>query len=140
MCNHFSLPGIKAIAYLAAMQLPDNLAMQSLAGLEIGILVDMMNIPFSGEPTCECTQTNAQGGSSEAVELVFLSNTQLPEEFHLAFVVIDANSRYFLIGTKEEHPAIERRQNFGAPQGDPSCYTYTISLTSPRALIPCKMS
>ena len=140
MCNHFSLPGIKAIAYLAAMQLPDNLAMQSLAGLEIGILVDMMNIPFSGEPTCECTQTNAQGGTSQTVEFVFRSILQLPEEFHLAFVVIDANSRYYLIGTKEEHPVIERLQSFGSPEGDPSSNTYTISLTSPRALIPCKMS
>lgn len=140
MCNHFSLPGVSCVAYLAANTLPAQLTMQSLAGLPVFIVADIMNIPFNGEPTCECTQTNAQGGPSESVELSFRTTMALPDEHHLAFLVIDANSRYYLIGTKEEHPLIERVQSFGTPDADPNSYTYNVSLVSPRALIPCKVS
>lgn len=140
MCNHYSLPGIKAIAYFASLMLPENITMQAMAGLKVRIAADMMNIPFSGEPTCECTGTNTHGCSSQQVELVFQTNILLPESYHLSFVVLDVNGNYHLIGTKEEHPIVELRKNFGTPQGDPSCNTYTISLTSPRALIPCSMS
>lgn len=139
MSSTFSLPGIKAISYLGANSLPANLAMQSMAGLPIVVIADLMNIPFNGEPTCEGTQTNAKAGTSQHVEFSFRSISQLPEEYHLAFVVIDANSNYYLIGTKEEHPLIERVQSFGTPDTDPNTYTYNIQLSAPRALIPCKV-
>lgn len=139
MTDRFSLPGIQAIAYLAALTLPENLCMQSLAGVPVHIMADMNNVPFNGEPLCECTQTNAQGGSSQSVEFSFRSTSELPSEFHLAFVVIDANGNYFLIGTKEEHPQIERVQSFGTPDGDPNTFSYTVSLIAPRALIPCRV-
>lgn len=139
MSNTFSLPGVKSIAYLAANTLPAELCMQSLSGLPVFVIADMMQVPFNGEPTCECTQTNAQGGSSQSVEFTFQATIPLPEEFHLAFVVIDANSNYYLIGTKEEHPLIERVQSFGTPDADPNTFTYNVQLTAPRALIPCKV-
>lgn len=140
MCNHFSLPGISCIAYLAANSLPSHLTMQSMAGLQIFVVSDLTNVPFNGEPTCECTQTNAQGSPSQSVELSFRATMQLPEEFHLAFLVIDANGDYYLIGTKEEHPLVERVQSFGSPDADPNSFTYNVSLTSPRSLIPCRVS
>lgn len=139
MTDKFALPGIQAIAYLAANMLSDNLCLQSLAGLPVHILADMNNVPFNGEPTCECTQTNVQAGSSQTVDFNFRSTSQLPEEFYLSFVVIDANGNYFLIGTKEEHPAIERVQSFGTPDGDPNTFSYNVRLTAPRALIPCRV-
>lgn len=139
MSNTFSLPGVKSIAYLAANTLPAELCMQSLSGLPVFVIADMMQVPFHGEPTCECTQTNAQRGSSQSVEFTFQATMPLPEEFHLAFMVIDANSNYYLIGTKEEHPLIERVQSFGSPDANPNTFTYNVQLTAPRALIPCKV-
>lgn len=139
MRTTFSLPGIQALAYLALNSLPDNLCMQSLAGLTIHLMCDLTNIPFSGEPVCECTQTNAHIGLSQAVELSFKTGLEIPEEFYLAFLVLDANGDFYLIGTKEEHPVIERVKSFGTPDADPNTYSYTISLTAPRALIPCKV-
>lgn len=140
MSKSFSLPGIKTIAYMASNLLPQELCMQSLAGMPIYVSADMFNVPFNGEPTCECTLTNASNGPSESVQFTFRANEVLPSEYHLAFLVIDANNDYYLIGTKEEHPLIERVRSFGTPESDPSTHTYTVSLTAPRALIPCRMN
>ena len=119
MDTHFSLPGIKSIAVASANALPSEL-----------------DIPFHGEATCECTQTYAPA-LSETVELTFSSLVELPSDTHIAILVTDANRIPYLIGTKEEHPAFERRQTFGNPDSDSNIYTYTIRMSAPRALIRC---
>ena len=136
MNTHFSLPGIKSIAVASANVLPSELAMQSLAGLPISAPSTAEDIPFHGETTCECTQTYAPA-LSETVELTFSSLVELPSDTHIAILVTDANCIPYLIGTKEEHPAIERRQTFGNPDSDSNIYTYTIRMSAPRALIRC---
>ena len=135
MNTHFSLPGIKSIAVIPANDLSSELAMQSLAGLPISPPMAEL-IPFHGEATCECTQTYAPA-LLEMVELTFSSLVELPADKHLAILVTDANHIPYLIGTKEEHPAIERRQTFGNPNSDSNLYTYTIRMSAPRALIRC---
>jgi hypothetical protein len=137
MSSHFSLPGIKSIAYLIADGLTEQLAMQSLAGLPIYIHIANTPIGFNGEPTCECTQSNAAVSPSQSVEFSFQSTEQLPDDRYLSILVTDVNGRSYLIGTKEEHPVIERVQSFGNPDSDPSTFTYNVTLTAPRALIPC---
>lgn len=136
MNTHFSLPGIKSIAVTEATDLPSQLAMQSLAGLPISAPYSPEDIPFHGEATCECTQTNTPA-QSETVELTFSSLVELPADKHLAFLVTDANRQPYLIGTREDHPAIERKQSFGSPDADSNLYTYTIQMNAPRALIRC---
>lgn len=136
MNTHFSLPGIKSIAVVYANDLPSELAMQSIAGLPISAPSTAEDIPFHGEATCECTQTYAPL-HAEKVELTFSSLVELPSDKHLAILVTDANRIPYLIGTKEEHPAIERRQTFGSPDADSNLYTYTIQMCAPRALIRC---
>lgn len=135
MNTHFSLPGIKSIAVASANDLPSELAMQSLAGLLISPPTAEV-IPFHGEATCECTQTYAPA-LSEMVELTFSSLVELPADKQLAILVTDANRIPYLIGTKEEHPAIERRQTFGNPDSESNLYTYTIRMSAPHALIRC---
>lgn len=135
MNTHFSLPGIKSISVIPANNLPSELAMQSLAGLPISPPTAEV-IPFHGEATCECTQTYAPA-LSEMVELTFSSLVELPADKQLAILVTDANRIPYLIGTKEEHPAIERRQTFGNPDSESNLYTYTIRMSAPRALIRC---
>ena len=135
----FSLPGIKSIDYLSADGLTEQLAMQSLAGMPLVIHTARTPIVFNGEPTCECTQTNAAVSPSQSIEFSFRSTQQIPDDRYLAFLVTDVNGRSYLIGTKEEHPLIERVQSFGNPDSEPSTFTYNVQLTSPRALIPCSI-
>lgn len=133
---NFSLPGIKSIAYAPASNLPTELAMQSLAGVPCFLPLGTVDIPFHGEATCECTQTTLPA-QAEAVELTFSSLMEIPVDQHLSFLVTDANRIPYIIGTREQHPAIERRQAFGSPEADSNLYTYSIQLNAPRALIRC---
>lgn len=136
MNTHFSLPGIKSIAVLPALELPSQLAMQSIAGLPVSAPYNPDDVPFHGEATCECTGTNTPA-QSETVELTFSSLVELPTSEHIAILVTDANRQPYLIGTREDHPAIERRQSFGSPDSESNLYTYTIKLNAARALIRC---
>ena len=141
MNTQFSLPGIQSIAYLLSQSLSEYLTMQAISKVPVAIDAALLNpICFSGEPTCECTQSNASIGLSQNLELTFCSKLQLPDNDYLAFLITDANGQSYLVGTKEEHPLIERVQSFGTPEGDPSTFTYRIQLTSPQALIPCSVA
>ena len=134
MNDLFSLPGVKSISYIPASSLADKLGVQALAGLPIYIHATPTPIEFNGDPTCECTHSNAGVSPSQSLEFSFRSTQQIPDDRYLAFL-----DHSYLIGTKEEHPLIERVQSFGNPDSDSSTFTYTIQLTSPRALIPCSI-
>jgi len=138
MNNKFSLPGIKRIAYLNAYELPDNLAMHALSGSPVVVAQPLTSIPFTGEVSCTCTRSNAQGASNESVELVFQSLLCLPEDIPLAFLVTDVNDRTYLIGVREQpFPLIESSQGLGSPDGESGTTTYTITHKSPKAMISC---
>jgi len=137
--NHsFSLPGIKCIAIINATTLPSDITLQSIAGVPVAVLQSMQHIHTTGEPTCVCTRNNAHNGSSQTVELSFESTDELPEEYPLSFLIIDAMDQAYLIGVLESpHPAIESSNNKGTPTGDSNTTTYSVKYTAPRALIPC---
>ncbi len=139
MNDLFSLPGVRSISYIPASSLADKLGVQALAGMPIYIHATPTPIEFNGDPTCECTHSNAGVSPSQSLEFSFRSTQQIPDDRYLSFLVVDVNGHSYLIGTKEEHPLIERVQSFGNPDSDPSTFTYTIQLTSPRALIPCSI-
>lgn len=134
-----SLPGIKSIAYINSNALPPELMMQAIAGLDIPTPTSSVKIPFHGEATCECTSIQTPS-ISESVELTFSSLADLPSDKHLAFLVTDANSIPYLVGTCEHYPSIERQRAFGSPDADSNLYTYTIKLSAPRALIRCTLA
>lgn len=134
----FALPGVKHIAFIDASLLPESLGQLGIAGVPIYIMGQFTPVPFSGEPTCIGSRTNASVGSSQTVELTFQSRIELPEDKHLAFLVIDANDSSYLIGTHEDpHPLIESEQTFGVPDTDANTTTYTVRYTAPRALLSC---
>lgn len=132
----FSLPGISAIAFIRSSDLLPDLTLQALADFPITINPEPTPIPFTGDATCETTQTNASVGPSQTAELSFLSRLQLPTDHYLAFLLTDANGQTYLLGTREDHPLIERIQSFGSPSADPSTFTYRVELSAPIALIP----
>ena len=138
MNNHFSLPGIKALAYVNALELPSDLGLVGISGLPLTLMVQSVDIPFTGEASCVCTRTNEHGAPNESVEMSFQSLLSLPDDVPLAFVVTDVNNRSFLVGGKEQPwPYVESSQGFGLPDGESSTTTYTITHKAPKALIPC---
>lgn len=138
MTDNFSLPGIKALAYVNALELPSDLGLVGISGTPLSLMVASVAIPFTGEATCTCTRSNANGAGNATVELVFQSLLALPEHMPLAFLVTDANDRCFLIGVQEQPwPYVESSQGLGLPDGESSTTTYTVTYKAPKALIPC---
>ena len=138
MNNRFSLPGIKTIAYINAQQLPSDLGLLAISGSPLTLISPSVDIPFTGEATCTCTRSNANGAGNDTVELSFQSLLELPEHVPLAFLVTDVNNRRFLIGTHEApFPYIESSQGLGLPDGESSTITYTVTYKAPKGLIPC---
>ena len=138
MNNHFSLPGIKAIAYINAQELPNDLGLLAISGTPLTLITPSVDIPFTVEATCTWTRSNANGAGNDTVELSFQSLLELPEHVPLAFLVTDVNNRRFLIGTHEApFPYIESSQDLGSPDGESATTTFTITYKAPKALIPC---
>lgn len=138
MNNHFSLPGIKSLRYINAMELPSDIGLLGISGMPLALMSPSVDIPFSGEATCTGTRSNANGASNETVELSFQSLLSLPEHIPLAFLVTDVNGRCFLIGTQERPwPYIESSQGLGLPDSESSTITYTVTYKAPKGLIAC---
>ena len=138
MNNHFSLPGIKSLRYVNAMELPSDLGLLGISGTPLALMCPSVDIPFTGEATCTGTRSNANGAANETVELSFQSLLALPEHIPLAFLVTDVNNRCFLIGTREQPwPYIEGAQDLGLPDGESSTTTYTVTYKAPKGLIAC---
>ena len=138
MDNKFSLPGIKSLRYVNAMELPSDLGLMGVSGTPFALMCPSVDIPFTGEATCTGTRSNANGAANETIELSFHSLLALPENMPLAFLVTDVNGRCFLIGTQERPwPYIESSQGLGLPDGDSSTITYTVTYKAPKGLIEC---
>ena len=138
MNNCFSLPGIKSIACINALELPLDLGMVAVSGTPLALMIPFTNIPLTGEASCESTRTNKDGSGNDSVELSFQTLMSIPGYMPLAFLVTDVNNRSYLIGTHEKPwPYIESSQAFGSPDGESSITTYTISYKAPKAMIPC---
>ena len=138
MDNKFSLPGIKSLRYINAMELPSDLGLIGISGMPFALMCPSVDIPFTGGATCTGTRTNTNGAANETVELTFQSLLALPENMPLAFLVTDVNDRCFLIGTREQPwPYVESAQGLGFPDGESSTITHTITYKAPKGLIPC---
>lgn len=132
------LPGIKFIGWLDCRHLPCRVDLSAICLMPVPIFTDITPIDFFGEPECQC-QTKKEGGGYEATaSLKFLSDTDLPRNGHIGFVVTDANDNSYLIGSREHpRPIVERTHRTGSPSGDSAGILYEISHVALRTMVPC---
>jgi hypothetical protein len=70
--------------------------------------------------------------------LKFSCVEELPLHKHLGFVVIDANGKQYLIGSRERcFPTVTATADTGTPSGDAAITNYEVQWNSLKALIPC---
>lgn len=132
------LPGIKAIGWIDCRHLPRRVDIMAICGMTVAILTDIHQIPFFGEPTCECKTTREGAGSQDTATLKFLTDKELPHGTCLGFVVTDVNDKYRLIGSLEApYPTIECGRKTGIPSGDAAGYEYEIKHVAIKAMVPC---
>lgn len=131
-----SLPGIRKIGFLECSKLSSQMMMKSIAGVPIAILTDIVNVIFSGEPTCVSVDDNDNNGRAEKSTLKFTTTQEIPNDKPIAFVVQCVNGKSYIIGTKERpFPIVKITNNTGTASGDVSSFSVEISHIAIKSLL-----
>lgn len=132
-----SLPGIVRIAYIECMNVPEHIELKALAGIPVGVYEQMTEICFTGNGTCTCESEYDNHAQVEKATLTFFSTDKLPIRRAIAFLALDTNGQWWLLGHRETpYPTIKRTQHSGTPGEERAVYTYEISMIGRKALIP----
>jgi hypothetical protein len=133
-------PGIAHIFYAKCEDLPKNLMQRGLIGLPVAVLATCTEIKFFGEATLSWSGTQTNGRTQEKSTLKFSTNTALPLDVPLAFVVQFANGEKYLIGTQEKkHPAINYTETSGKLSGDAKLRSYEVTHLAVKSVLKCVM-
>lgn len=131
-----SLPGIYKIGFLECSKLSPRMMMKSMAGVPIAVFTDIVNVVFSGEPTCEAADDNDNNGRSEKTTLKFTTTQVITTDTPIAFVIRCVNGKSYLIGTKERpFPMIKITNNTGTASGDVSSFSVEITHIALKSLL-----
>ena len=135
-----SLPGIKNLGYVLSERLQRQITSKSLVNLPVGVFTDITPINFVGNPACETQSDYDNNGRLEKSTLRFLTNDNIPIYKNIAFVMTDVNGQSWLLGTREKpRPIIRVTKNTGVPEGDPSAYSFEVTLYAHKALVACQI-
>jgi hypothetical protein len=133
-----SLPGIRSIGYVDCDLLMPHVVLRGICAMDVPILTQITMLDFCGSPTCSCKREPQGNGKTEVATLKFSCVEELPLHKHLGFVVIDANGKQYLIGSRERcFPTVTATADTGTPSGDAAITTYEVQWNSLKALIPC---
>lgn len=132
-----SLPSIIRIFTVPCSQLTPNIMEKYLAGVPVGIYLLTNEIEQYGTGSCTAETAIEEGSLIEKTTLQFETTQQLENGEHLAFVILDANLQYYIIGVREKpYPLVEVRKDI-SPEANVS--TVKVTLTRRKSLIPCSV-
>lgn len=132
------LPGIVRVYLVDSRHLLPNIAERAVAGITIPVMADLTDLDIIGQATCTCQTTRNGNKRTDTAKLKYKSATALPEGIIPAFVVVDANKRAYLIGSKEHpYPIVEQTQSTGTPGGDSAVYEVEVTHKTIRAFPKC---
>lgn len=135
--SQISLPGITAISYIPATNLPADLISQALAGYPVTITAASTAIPLASIPTCELEESPDNNTQIEKAKLTFTTLDTLPTSTPLAFQITTAAGNHYILGTRERlYPTIKSNTNTSIPDSSTAAHKYEVSFTSRKALIP----
>ena len=132
-----SLPGIVRIAYIGCVNLPQYIEMKTLAGIPSGVYDMIKEVCFAGTASCVCESEYDNHAQVEKATLTFFSVDSIPIRQAIAFLALDSNGQWWLLGHHEPpYPTVRRAFHTGAPADDKAGYTYEVTLMGRKALIP----
>lgn len=132
------LPGIKKIGWVECSRLPRQIAMAGLSRLTVPIPADINFFSFFGSPECSRTTEKENNGLVQSASLKFVAAEELPYERHIAFIVVDANGKNYVIGSHEKpYPVVKIEKTAGSPDGSAAGYLHEITHKAIRTLVPC---
>ena len=135
-----SLPSVTRIAYLPCEKLSPELLLRHKAGIPVAVFADTRTIRFFGTPTCETSTDYENRNYVEKTTLSFDSLDSIPTNTPMAFVVTTAAGKSFVISTMEgPFPVIKVKSSLGNPKNEVAVFSYTITLSAEKSLIPCSV-
>lgn len=82
------LPGIRAIGWVPASEIPASADALAAAGVAVPVLAEVHPLRFTGEPTLEASAEPDGSGHKFTTTLTFASADTVPLHMHVAFVVV----------------------------------------------------
>lgn len=135
------LPGIQKIWNCPAKIVSPDVDIAYLCHKPVSVRGTLVEVPFFNTPECSCVEDYDTGDQYEKATLRFLAHQELTREYPLAFVILDANGQYWLLG-RGEPPFLKLKQTrrTGTPSGDPAAVEVEVELSALVALIPCSVT
>lgn len=131
------LPGIAKIGYVPSGNIVPNLMLHAIVGSPIHAPMGINWLDTGGMPaSCEAKSEWKHNNRIETTTLSFVSSTPLPSRDDIAFVIVDGNLDWWLVGRRElPRNRIEETVRIDAPGGDPSAYRYQVTSVALRSLV-----
>ena len=130
-----SLPGIIAISTVPCEHLAPNIEQKYMAHLPIGIFPLPTAVQHFGNAECNAEQEYDNSGYSEKTVLQFTTTEEISRVAPITFVVTDANSQSYVIGTKEApFPMVEITKTVDKEE---NVYHVKVTFSNRKSLVPC---
>lgn len=132
-----SLPNIVKVFTIPCASLAPNVVEKYMAGLPVGVYPLPTEVEQYGTGSVEAANELDDGTYYEKTVLQFSTAEEIDNRSPMAFVVMDAQGKYFLIGVKEfPFPIVEITKGLSP---DANVNDIKVTFSRKKSLIPCSM-
>lgn len=136
----YSLPGIKAIGFFDANELPTDAQLMAKVGLAIPVTAQVSWINILPGALASVSDKIYSSDSQVSAVLSFSSQDAPRLPANPAFVVLDVAGYCRVLGSKvPPFPVIERAWSSGLPGGEPRKFSIKVSLSGIFPLMKCSV-
>lgn len=132
-----SLPNIIKVFTIPCASLAPNIVEKYMAGLPVGVYPLPTEVEQYGTGSVEAANELDDGTYYEKTVLQFSTAEEIDNRTPIAFVVMDAQGKYFLIGVKEfPFPIVEITKGLSP---DANVNDIKVTFSRKKSLIPCSI-
>ena len=132
-----SLPNIVKVFTVPCASLAPNIVEKYMAGLPVGVYPLPTEMEQYGTGSVEAANELDDGTYYEKTVLQFSTAEDIDNRTPMAFVVMDAQEKYFLIGAKEgPYPIVEITKGIS---NDANVTDIKVTFSRKKSLIPCSI-
>ncbi|MCM1310846.1 MAG: hypothetical protein NC301_07475 [Bacteroides sp.] len=134
------LPGVSKIYHINCDLLPERVDLRAICRMNVEINLFLGEIPIADGAECSCRHERNGASTQDTATLRFLTGTELRLAERPGFVVVDSEGCAWLIGCREApRPKVSRETLRNSPASDRSGWSYEVTHTALRSMIPCKI-
>ena len=132
-----SLPNIVKVFSVPCASLAPNVVEKYMAGVPVGVYPLPTEVEQYGTGSCEAENILDEGSYYEKTILQFSTAEDIDNRTPLAFVIMDAQNNYFLIGAQEApYPIVEITKNVNS---ESNINDIKVTFSRRKSLVPCSI-